>query len=584
MLFSCSAEGPIGDNEQNNEENITPDDGCWGCETPAVSFEEIKYTHPNTELLLDKLDSTRELIEENGENAETLLDRFDECLSLYSSFETMKGYAEIRFLNNRNDMNAKEQFTELYTAAPCANYSMQLLLDAAEKSELSESFDRLLNEKDFSFESEFNSELSEEAFELVEEEAELVVNIMSVPAEVLTVSYNDLYGTLEEISAKLTERYGNDSQKYTEAMRICLEKLSKKQAERYNVLCIELIKIRSRLAEELGYSNYAEYMYSEKFDHSADTVQKYTDSIVKYAVPAYGELSEIFKRYFASHSPSKQSLTDTIQNLGALYTDMDQKFGEHFSQMIKGSLYSANSSSLPSGKEGTYIYLRDHLTPYVFVKSTGSVTDFTSMAMGFGGFNAGYVTAGTSSDEFTLLSAETMRLLSLAHLSELLPAEDHKYLLYSDLDATFSELISDAFYTRLEYEIYSLPYSQINSENIESICTRLADEMGIEDPPYGQEMTEALTISPLKAPLHCISLSVGLEIFIKELENCGEGTTLYNKLMSTSPLEDLDVRLGITGLGSPFDPLHIKEVVDELHFLIKGYYYFEESNDTPDKA
>ncbi len=585
MLYSCSAKEKESSGSAEGDSDIDRadlDKNEWYPGNSEVRFSDIIYSHPDTEALLGKLKATEQLVLLNEVSADEQITAINECIRLYSDYETMMSYAQIRFTSDRTDARAREDFAELYKISPELSFASDRMLIAAGQSEHKERFEEELFGKGY-FAACDDTATSEAAKELLVEEARLEAELLCLTSATLPINYEGELAPLDDLEKKLEKKFGKDSKHYENAMSICRDKYSKKRKECCIELCTELLKTRSRLAEELGYQSYADYAYRKSTVFSEDNVQNYTTNVLSYVYPVYKELSEVFDRYFYFHDAPNIDIGSTIDSLGSLYTDMDGELGTLYAYMIGGGLYSVREEGKHKAN-ATVPYLKDYKTPFVFINSSSSISDHLSIARSFGSFASGYVNNGCQNLDLSKLSEEGLRMLTLAALSDKVSADDYKFLLYSELNSVFEGLILQSFYSRLEFEVYSLPYSQIDSDTIEIIVKRLAETMEIEEDVLGADTIEALALHPFSSPSGCIALSVGLEIFFAELECKGEGVKLYKKLISEECSLNLEEKLEANGLSSPFEHDYLKELSDEVHFMINGSHYFENCDDDPTTA
>ena len=246
--------------------------------------------------------------------------------------------------------------------------------------------------------------------------------------------------------------------------------------------------------------------------------------------------------------------------------------------MITSELYSIEGASENRRVTPTAPYLRDLNAPYLFATTDTSITDHSAIATEFGRYIFKYLSYG---DKAPLtaeeLSAYGLRLLTLASLSRTLSNEDYKFLLYSELDSLFLELIRESYYTRVENEIYKLPYSGINIENITRISEEIAAQMGLTEYEFTKSPLAFVPDSPFRSQARCIAISVSLELFFAELEKAGDGYEKYLSLIGEGSESDLTASLLKSGLTYPLSQDFLKKISDEIYYHINGYHYYDDS-------
>ena len=104
---------------------------------------------------------------------------------------------------------------------------------------------------------------------------------------------------------------------------------------------VELVKVRKRIADELGYESYTDFAYSEMgYDYAKEDTVALLSEFKNTVYPVYLTLyNRAFRSYFYSNKPSESSYDTTANSLYAVYTKLDGEVGEAYSYMLKCGLY-----------------------------------------------------------------------------------------------------------------------------------------------------------------------------------------------------------------------------------------------------
>ncbi len=594
MLSSCAAapklEAPGDFNATPSDPSFSTDESsdnyeeCRDPEDPCVNYSGIYYRPPDTEKVISVLASARETVEENSLPYNTQMASVEYALGFLSEFETMRSYAEIEFYKNKGHLYMREEYSRLYKSTPEILFATDELFSAIEESANYEAFMYDLLNKEMYREKNFEKPLTDAALAILIDEAKLESYIFSLCRETVTISHDGFSGTLGIIKPKLADKYGAESAEYAEAISICEEKYETKLRESYIVNTIELFKLRTRFAGEMGYSGYYEYVFDNKKDYSADELDLYIKGITGYTVPVYEELGRVFERYFYTNAPLKIGSEEVMNFLDKWYSSMDNSLWIHFSHLTSGGLYYIGGEGDTAIRSALTSHLRYYRSSFVFIDLDGGISDYGKVARGLGRFCAGHGKKSMSDDCLYSLSGEAVRMMTVASISKTFSEEDCKNLLYSELDSAMSEMILKAYYAYLEKLIYNLPYESIDRENVEAIAREAAANMGIDLPSFDMAMTEPLVLDPFRSAADSISLFIGLEIFSEENEKKNAGLDLFNKISAFDLNETLDEQLKYNGFSSPFSSESIKTYTDKIHFLINGYYFFDKVENTPGEA
>lgn len=580
-LYSCSSDEDADNDGNQSSEGGASDDGTV-LDMPPIGedgFADIVYSLPDVEEIKTSLLGYKEEILLSELDYSRAVEICNGCIGVYNQYETMLAHAEIRFSKNKMDADARGDFTLLYENLPMIRFLIGEIFMTVGEKEYASSV-----EKAVSNESLFNRLRKSgipniEAAELLTKESKLKAELLGLSTATVPISYEGITASLDETLTRLKELYGEDSSRYESAMKVCLEKYERRLKESHGFISIEIIKLRYILAEELGYESYSHYLYGNGFPYSSADTAKYVDAVYDYTSPVYSELSQVFARYFYSTPAPKESTTAINQSLYELYKSSSGDLCNLFAHMLSGELYSIEEANEHRRTTTFSSYLSELNSPYLFASVKGDITDYQEISREFGRFFGSYVNQGSyPSYVKEEIAAEGLRLLTLASLSGKLSGEEYKYLLYSELNSIFNELKLQCFYSRLENEIYSLHYSQIDKENISRICTQIAGEMGLSESILDRSVQEELICSPFRAQSRCAALITALELFFAEIENEGTGYNKYLSLIGNREAVDIEALLLLNGLSGIKKNDIPKRIADMIYYHINGYHYYDDSS------
>jgi hypothetical protein len=344
-LYSCSDDGENESGDNNVEEE---GGGDFEFNMPPIGekgFSDVVYSLPNVEKDLQTILAYSERVEGDGLSLTEAIEITDEFISLYSNYETMLSHAEIRFSENKRDKSAREDFLLLSENFPRIKAYSHRFLKALYLKGYAEEVEKELFFEGFFAETVSGETPSESVVELQCQEARFTVQLLSLSPATVQISYDGITASLEETIDRLKAELGEGSQRYENAVKNCKDKYAKRLNETYEYLSLELIKIRCRLASELGYESYSAYVYGITDDYTVGKILEHLDATSAYAQPIYSELSEIFDRYFYSNSAPSRSANEVNQELYKIYSGSSDKLGELFGYMISSELYSIKEAT-----------------------------------------------------------------------------------------------------------------------------------------------------------------------------------------------------------------------------------------------
>lgn len=582
-FYSCS--GPASSNEMGDS-SLPDGENESEIQLPSMNgggFSDIVYSMPDTDLVINTLKTTSEELALGNKTDAEAVSAVKRCRELWENYSTMLSYAEIRFCENKLDDEAREDYSLLSERSLEVDYYRQVLLLTVRDSKFKQAVDRGVFYDGYLEEFAKDAALTEELTALLKEEARLKVRLLSLSTATVHISYEGYTERLEDIEKKLETEFGKGTQQFESAMSNCRAKYQKRFEESYWSVALELIRVRSLIADEYGYESYSDYAYAELLGYTATEAESYLNGIYEYSSAIYSELSQIFTRYFYSNSAPEKSFDKVSKEVYDLYCAKSDDLFRVYSHMLSAELYSAEKKNSGRIKVPLSPYLSEISSPYLFINTDGTLRDISVIATEFGRYFGSYLSGGSiSSEAHEELSAQCLRLLTLASFSRVLSTDEYKFLLYSELDSVFSELINKSYYARLEEAIYSLDYSEVNKENIQRLTEEIAEQMGIFAPSNAEEiLPEAMSVSPYSSMSKCLALGAALELFFTEINSENAGYKVYLSLAAEPTDTDYKTHLLAVGLSSPFEAEYLKKLSDEVYFHINGYHYYSSESSEP---
>ncbi len=163
-------------------------------------------------------------------------------------------------------------------------------------------------------------------------------------------------------------------------------------AEKLDDLYDRLVKLRHKMALELGYENYIPlgYMKMSRSDYNAEDVSNYRKQIVKYVVPLaqklYDQRKEILgldKLYFydginypEGNPKPKGTPEELVKSAQEMYHELSSETGDFFDKMVKEDLLDLVNRKGKAGG-GFCTSFPDYERPYIFANFNGTDHDVT---------------------------------------------------------------------------------------------------------------------------------------------------------------------------------------------------------------
>ncbi len=544
MIASCGATptgGDKGDGGSDGEKQPVairiPHSDSFGRD--VVKFDSIVYSRPDADALVAGLLAASEAIEKNVTTYSEQLEAVTELTDEYSHFLSMYAYANIKNYQNSADELFSTEFaylSEKYTEI--ADAIEELMVSAARSPHAKR------------FESEYFGEGLIEEYSGGESLSDKVVALMKTEAD-LVARYTSLKrGDLAEMKS----------------------------------IYLELLRVRSRIASEMGYDSYREYAYEQNgYSYDAGEMLDLTADIAKYAVPVYQKLdNKVFKNFFKKNDAPLLETGVLINTLSDVYENLDNNFSDVYSYMLHFGLFDISGAEEARFDGAFTTYLDAYESPFLFVTSDGSSIDYLALSHEFGHFTDFFKNGGSDVQlDLIEVYSQGMTMLTLLELDEHMSATEYKYLFYTQLEEMLLTLVFQGYYARFEHLVYDLKYEEINEVNVNRVVMQAAADMSMPSHYYSTlnaVMIPHLFVHPFYVESYCTSLTAAMQIFFAEYKKEGDGLAIYNELLEREIGSTLVENLKRVDLKSPFTSGLIRDMVDDIHYLVLGAPYFDESS------
>ena len=567
---------------------IVPPHLDYGRDT--VSFNDIEYSRPDANSLIEGFNNVAELITEGKEEYDALLNSICALEPEYSKYSTMFNYAYI--MNSKDKSNAywNEEYDFISSSEPQLIKAVEALFVAAATSEHSESFETDYFGVGALAEYKDGGKFTDTLVKLLEKETELENQYSSLSTATVKITYKGKTDTAEAHINRIDTDSAYGEAEREAAKKQCLNLYEREYNRISKDILVELVKIRSRIATEYGYDSYANLAYEEYGrEYSERDAKEFVESLAKYVLPVYLKLNySVFLPFFNSVSEStKINAARVINSLYDVYEDIDSDLHTVYSYMLEYDLYDYAPSNLNRFEGSFTTYLDDYGTPFVFISANENESDFISLSHEFGHFYDAFVNYGVDASlDLAEVSSISLEFITLLGLEDKLDQETYKYLYYTALDSAMNAIIMQGYYALFEQYAYSIPYSMINEATLTEAARSAAEAIGLSSTlNLDSVLIPHTVLYPFYVQSYCTATTVALEIFYKECERSGDGLAAYKSLVlrETDGLSFLD-ELKEAGLTSPFSKDYAKLLADKIHYNLLGSHYYKSSSNESNAA
>lgn len=350
-----------------------------------MKFNEYKYEHLDLEKIKKEFS---ELIKsfEKAENVEGQVNAFDEIIKLRNHIETMQTLVSVRHSIDTNDEFYDKENEYMDEISPIlfgfTNDFYKALVNSKFKDELIQKYGKFLFDLAENTLKTFSPEIIPDA----QEENRL----SSKYSKLIASAKIDFDGKELNLSQMVPYTQSKDRNVRIEAAKKVAQFFAENQDEFDNIYD-SLVKVRTRMAQKMGYKNFVEFGYKQlsRLEYDAKMVESYRKQVLENIVPLHTELRERqgkrlgldkLKFYdeaikFNSGNADPHGSPEWILNNGkTMYKELSKETDEFFTFMTENNLLDLLSKK---GKmSGGYCtYIPEHKAPFIFANFNGTSHD-----------------------------------------------------------------------------------------------------------------------------------------------------------------------------------------------------------------
>ena len=350
-----------------------------------MNFNDYRYEHLDLKKIKGEFS---ELIDsfEKSENVEGQIEAFDKIIKLRNHIETMQTLVSIRHSIDTNDEFYDKENEYMDEISPIlfgvTNDFYKALVNSKFKDELIKKYGKLLFDLAENTLKVFSNEIIPDA----QEENRL----SSKYSKLIASAKIDFDGKELNLSQMVPYTQSKDRNVRIEAAKKVAQFFSENQEEFDNIYD-SLVKVRTKMAQKMGYENYVEFGYKQlsRLEYDAKMVEGYRKQVLENIVPLHTELRkrqekrlglEKLRFYdeaikFNSGNADPHGSPEWILNHGkTMYKELSKETDEFFTFMTENNLLDLLSKK---GKmSGGYCtYIPKYKAPFIFANFNGTAHD-----------------------------------------------------------------------------------------------------------------------------------------------------------------------------------------------------------------
>ncbi|TCS91602.1 M3 family oligoendopeptidase [Keratinibaculum paraultunense] len=351
----------------------------------VLKFKDYEYVRPDLkvigdefEKLLNDFDQSRSFEEQNE-----IIERINH---IRSNVETMRSLAHIRHsINTKDEFYAKEK-DFLDENMPLYQNMVMKFYEALVNSKFREELEKEWGKQLFNLAEMQLKTFSEEIIEDLIKENKLVTEY----SKLIASAKIDFEGETRNLSQMASFIQSKDRAMRKKAYEAYIGFFEENEDE-FDRIYDELVKIRTNMAQKLGYENYVQMGYYRmlRSDYTSKDVANYRKQVEKDLVPLVVELKEKQRRrlgldelkyydepleYVTGNAKPKGGPEWILEKGKRMYRELSEETNEFFTFMVDRELLDLVSKE---GKmSGGYCtYIPDYKSPFIFSNFNGTSGD-----------------------------------------------------------------------------------------------------------------------------------------------------------------------------------------------------------------
>lgn len=350
-----------------------------------MKFEEYTYVRPSLDDVKTQFESTIEKFNA-ASSVDEQITAMKEINDIRNDLGTMFNLCYIRHSVDTNDEFYKTEQDYMDEIAPEVEGFVTKYYEALVKSEFRPELEKKFGHQLFALAETQLKVFSPEIVSLMQQENKLSSEYTKLVASA-KIPFEGEERTLAQMEP-FTESVDREIRKKASEARFAFFAENEKEFDR---IYDELVKVRSEIAQKLGYKNFVElaYLRMNRTDYNAAMVKNFRDQVKEFIVPIASKLKErqrarigvdALKYYdegfnFKTGNAAPKGDPDwIIQNGQIMYDELSKETGEFFSYMRETGLMDLVAKKGKAGG-GYCTFIENYKAPFIFSNFNGTSGD-----------------------------------------------------------------------------------------------------------------------------------------------------------------------------------------------------------------
>ena len=552
-----------------------------------MKFQDYTYERPNIETLKDTFNTALDAFK-NASSKEAALNAVESINKIRMDFNTMASISNIRNTIDTNDefYDKEKDFFDQNSPimSKLVNNYYKALLESPFKEGLKEDLGELLFKQAETSLKTFDSKI----MPLLRKENELSSKHQKITASIEVPFKDDTYN-LTQMSVFRTDK----DRAVRKAASKATEKVLLTKEEELDTLYDDLVKVRTEIAEKLGFDNFIELAYARlgRTDWDKTDVAGYRQQIKDVVVPLNKKLTQRKRKrlnldtlyhydlsldYMSGNAKPKGDKTHLVKQAKAMYEDMSEETSEFFNFMLDRNLMDLETKKGKAGG-GYCTIIPNYQSPFIFSNFNGTKGDVDVLTHEAGHAFQMYMSSHHTVPEYMMAGFEISEIHSMSmeffawpYIGNFFEEDEEKYK-FSHLNQALMLLSYGASIDEFQHAIYETPDMSIQKRKDlwRSIEKTYFPYRIYDDNDYGERGNSWQTIMHIfLVPFYMIDYTLAqvcaFQYFNRAQANKEEAWNSYVRLCKAGGSKDFKALLDLADLKNPFEEGTLKAIIPSI--------------------
>ena len=395
----------------------------------------------------------------------------------------------------------------------------------------------------------------------MQRESELISRYREIVADP-TVMYEGEERSFHELADELGSADDLASYyKYLAVLMSYYRKYNEPLAEVY----IELMRVRTEMAEAMGFSSCEEMEYVFGFDRDYTPADGavFVDGVKRELVPIYLWAKDTGLSYGVSYSALSSDAL--YADLKAVTDSIGRECSEAFFFMSRYGLYDIEPS-VYKADTSFQTYLSNYDAPFIFINPAGTTQDLLTFVHEFGHYTDAYANFDASETiDVAEIFSQALEFLSLSHMDGVISDREIEKLREGKMIDALDTYIQQAAFADFESKAHAIGPDELTADKLNELALQAAEDFGFCDEGFEEyykyfwmDITHFFEY-PFYVISYPVSLDVAMQIYELELQQPGRGMDKFFEILPRD-WETFMETVTNGGLRSPFSEDSISSV------------------------